>query len=217
LRRFNNRGNSIDVLPIHDMHTKPSHFTRFICRPQGMATWGRPARIGATLVMPRRSGGFTLVELLATMTVFVVLTVIAASFLGSTISNNRAYTAQADLATSLALARSEAVRRGVSAGLSATTGTSGNEFGGGWVVFVDENGNGAFDTGEAVVRTHEAVPANAVTSASSATTVLFNPLGFAVPASGANFKACPVNGLHDGYAITIQPNGLTDVNPTTTC
>ena len=175
-----------------------------------------PARDARPLALSHR--GSTLPELLTTLAVFVILTLLAVAAMGPTISGNRAYAAQSEIAASLALARSEAERRGVPVGVSATApSVSGNEFGGGWFVFVDENNNGSFDSGETVVRTHEALPSNSATLASPTTTILFNPMGFAIPAGTLTITVCPIGSIHKGYAIAVQPNGLADVNPDAAC
>jgi type IV fimbrial biogenesis protein FimT len=161
--------------------------------------------------------GSTLPELLTTLVVFVILITLAVVAMGPTISGNRAYSVQSELVAALALARSEAERRGVSAGLTATTATSGNEFGGGWFVWVDTDNSGSFTTGEPVIRSHEATPSNSVTIASASTTILFNSMGFKVPAAISTITVCPANGTHKGYAIAIQPNGLSDVDSNATC
>jgi type IV fimbrial biogenesis protein FimT len=102
-------------------------------------------------------------------------------------------------------------------GVAASSVVAGNEFGGGWFVWVDDNANGVFDVGEEVVRTREALPANAVTVASSVATIVFSPLGFVVPPGNATFTVCPVHGTGTGYNVVVQPNGLSDVDPTAPC
>src|SRR6202158_653740 len=94
-----------------------------------------------------RQRGFTLVELLATITVLVILSSIAAASFSSTVSNNRMYSAQNEFVASLQLPRSEPPRRGLPVMLSATAPVTGNAFGGGWTVWVDTNGNGSVDFG----------------------------------------------------------------------
>src|ERR1700681_4278404 len=110
------------------------------------------------LARPRRQPGFTLIELLVTITVLFILSSIAAASFSTSVNNNRLYAAQNEFVAYLALARSEAARRGVPVVLSATTPTSGTAFGGGWTVWIDIDGNGSFDTGEPLLRSHEALP-----------------------------------------------------------
>src|ERR1700682_1604909 len=104
---------------------------------------------------PRRQRGFTLIELLVPITVLVILSSIAATSYSTSVNNNRLYASQNEFVAYLALARSEAARRGVPVVLSAAAPISGNAFGGGWTVWIDSNGNGSFDTGEALFRRQE--------------------------------------------------------------
>lgn len=187
-----------------------------------MATISRirqcPREVHASLASPHiSSNGFTLIELLATMAVLVILSTIAATQLSSTVSNNRAFTAQTELIAALGLARSEAVRRGVPVAVSATTPVAGNEFGGGWSIWVDQNANGTLDAGETVLRTHEALPANAVTITASGNTISYGTMGFLIPAAAISMKVCPISLANKGYGIAIQPNGLSDVDPAAAC
>jgi len=59
----------------------------------------------------RRDQGFTLVELLMTITIFVVLTLIALPYLGTFIQSQRVKNVAMDLNSSVSFARSEAIKR----------------------------------------------------------------------------------------------------------
>src|ERR1700732_403517 len=91
---------------------------------------------------PRRQRGFTLIELLVTITVLVILSSIAATSYSTSVNNNRLYASQNEFVAYLALARSEAARRGIPVVLSAAAPISGHAFGGRWTVWVDSHGNG---------------------------------------------------------------------------
>lgn len=168
--------------------------------------------------MPRRHSrhrgrdrGFTLVELMATMSVLVILTTLAAASMSSTMSNNRIYATQTELIASLALARSEAARRGVTVLVSATAPVSGNAFGGGWSVCLDADGDGVCDSDStAMLRTHEAI-ASSILVGNSPTTIGFNPMGFLTQGTSVDIKVCAGDGAVAGYDVKIQPNGMVDV------
>jgi type IV fimbrial biogenesis protein FimT len=163
--------------------------------------------------------GFTLIEMMTTVAVLVVLLVIGAVSFSTTFKSNRLYSAQNELATSLALARSEAALRGVPVVLTATVSATGNEFGGGWTVYADLNGNGAFDAGEPVLRNQEALPDDIVATTGAATSFTFGSNGFLVPANAITVSICRsvvTSDVVTEYTVVVQPNGMTDVS-TTTC
>ncbi len=102
--------------------------------------------------------GFTLIELLVTLSIAAILAAIALPSFDATIQRNRISITASNLQADLAYARSEAVRRGRSVALCpATLGASascngGTDWATGWIVFVDQNGNGALDADESVLR-----------------------------------------------------------------
>ena len=155
--------------------------------------------------------GFTLIELCVTLVVWAILSSRAAASMKSTFSKNRVYAAQDEFSAYVAFARSEAVRRGVSVVVGASAPVTGNAFGGGWTIWVDDNGDGAYDAGETLLRTHEALPSNIIVGDGTTNTIAFTPMGFLVPAATVDVKVCPADPALGGFDITIQPNGLTDV------
>jgi len=162
-----------------------------------------------------RNGGFTLIEMMTTVVVLVVLLVIGAVSFSNTFKSNRLYSAQNELATSFALARSESALRGVPVVLTATASATGNEFGGGWTVYADLNANGAFDSGEPVLRSQDGLPNDIVAKTGAATSVTFGSNGFLVPANAITVRICRSVVTSDQvseYELTVQPNGMTDVS-----
>jgi len=164
----------------------------------------------------RQQEGFTLIEMMTTVSVLVVLLVIGALSFNSFFSSNRLYSVQSELVSSLAVARSESALRGVPVLLKATTATPGNEFGGGWTVFADLNSNDAFDSGEPVLRTQEAVPGDVIAkSGTFVSSITFSPNGFLVPPVAVVVNICRANTsspVVPEYQLTVQPNGMTDVS-----
>ncbi len=175
--------------------------------PRGAHASGRRSNS----ILRATSRGFTLVEMLATLAVLSILTTLAATSMSSTLSNNRTYATQDEFVAYLALARSEAARRGVPVVIAAIAPASGNAFGGGWNVFVDTNGNGTYDSGETLLRTHDALASNILIGDGATTAIAFNPMGFLTSVGAVDIKLCPTDPKLGGYDITVQPNGLTDV------
>ena len=175
-----------------------------------------------------RASGFSLIEMLTTMSVLVVLLVIASPGLASLTSANAASAAQGELLAAMALARGEAIKRGVQVGIAAgpaavsssmtTTGSSGAiDFSGDWTVFVDADGNGRFDAGEAIVRQQPAFTGNlAVTTPAGQSAIVFNSRGFLVPSTRITVNVCSPAATK-GYQVRVEPVGLADVTETVGC
>jgi len=165
----------------------------------------------------RRVEGFSLVEMLTTVSILVILLAIASPGLASLISANSLSSAQGELAAAIMLARGEAIRRGTQVGLIATNPAAGAEFNGGWTVFVDANGNGALDAGEVIVRVQPAFRGDMrVTTSGGETLLAFNGRGFLTPAAMVTVAVCSTLATK-GYQIRLEPVGLADVAETTGC
>jgi type IV fimbrial biogenesis protein FimT len=95
-----------------------------------------------------KNSGFTLVELVLTVTVAAILTAIAVPSFQSAIANNRATTQANAIVTALRLARNEAVKRQkpVTVCARSTSETdpkcAGGDWKNGWMVFVDPDDSG---------------------------------------------------------------------------
>lgn len=160
--------------------------------------------------------GFTLIELMVSVTVMAVVLVIAVPNLAGFVRTSKLRSAQSELVAAMQLARSEATKRGVSVGVAATASVAGNEFGGGWTVWVDDNDDGLVTAGETVVRAYNGF-ANAVVLKLTAGTlpVVFKPTGFA--AGAVSFKVCGSNDATKGYTVALQRVGMSDLTEGVAC
>ena len=117
---------------------------------------GDGERMGMRTCVPARRGrGLTLVELMVALAVLVILLTVAVPGMRNFVKNNRLTAAANDLAVSMALARSEAVRRGRPVTVcSSSSGTAcdGAAWAEGWIVFVDQGTPGTVDGNDEVVR-----------------------------------------------------------------
>ncbi len=165
----------------------------------------------------KRTEGFSLVEMLTTMSILAILLVIASPGLASLTSANALASAQSELAAAMMMARGEAMKRGLPVGLTAAAPVAGTEFTGGWTIFVDSNANGILDAGEQIVRQQAAYRTNVrISTTGGATTVTFNARGFLVPSSLVTFTLCSAQATR-GYQLRVEPVGLADVADTTGC
>ena len=170
------------------------------------------------LALLRRSKGFNLIELVITISLMAILTVLAVPGFESISNINRLSGTSNEFLTTLQVARSESIRRGVrvvvcrsnnpDSGASASCSTTTGNWSG-WIVFVDDGAatpanakNGTRDTGETLVRVGSAgapiliVPSTAVSSASQR--IIFRPDGLArTEANGllaAQMRVCVATG-----------------------
>lgn len=161
--------------------------------------------------------GFSLVEMLTTMSILGVLLAIASPGLASLVSANALSAAQGELAAAIVLARSEAMKRGVPVGIAATTPASGAEFSKGWNVFVDSNGNGRFDSGETIIRQEPALRGDTrIATVSGTTTLVFNGRGFLAPSTLVTLNVCS-SSASKSYVVRVEPVGLADVSDGVGC
>ena len=151
------------------------------------------------------------------MSVLAIMLVIASPGLASLTSANALSSAQGELAAALMLARGEALKRSTQVGVAATAPTTGAEFSGGWVIFVDADGNGIFDSGETVVREQPAFRSDVrLATSTGARTVAFNGRGFVAPFASITFTVCSTY-APKSYQVRLEPVGLADVAETTGC
>jgi type IV fimbrial biogenesis protein FimT len=104
--------------------------------------------------------GFTLVELLATLTVAAILLTVGVPSMQDLIRNNRLTAATNLIVSSLNIARSEAIKQGRNASVCVSdtqpqNTCSGNNWQLGWLTWVDINQNGNLDFPQEVLRVVE--------------------------------------------------------------
>ena len=108
-----------------------------------------------------RNAGFTLVELMVTIAVAAVLLVVAVPSFQSMLVNNRISAQTNDLVADLAIARSEAAKRGgrVTVCASDDGATCGGSWANGRIVFTDATTMGIIDGTDVVLKVSSAVKA----------------------------------------------------------
>lgn len=116
------------------------------------------------LTQPRRAKGFTLLELLFTITVAAVLLGIAApSFRDMSIRNSLAASSN-DVIASIAYARSEAIRQSTPVSICASNdgATCTGSWSDGWIIFVNSDGDepAEVDAGETILKTYSGTANN---------------------------------------------------------
>lgn len=104
----------------------------------------------------RRERGFTLVETMIIIAIIAILAGIAIPGFSSMLRMQHVTATVNDFFAAINLARSEAIARGDRVDLVPLDSDAG--WAGGWVVFIDDNGNLRPDAGERILFSHGPVP-----------------------------------------------------------
>lgn len=97
--------------------------------------------------------GFTLLELMVVVAIAAVLLAIGLPSFQNTLRSNRLATTSNQFTAAIAMARSEAIKSTLAAGMcpSANGTACGNDWNAGWLVWSDPNRNGVLEAGETVI------------------------------------------------------------------
>lgn len=167
------------------------------------------------------AGGFTLMELMVTISIAAILMTIAIPSFIDFVRNNR-LTAQAnDFVLALTYAKSEAVKRGVRVTVCSrqndTSCAGSTTWDSGWLVFVDANGNGSIDTGEEILRVRSPLEGGNTLRSGSGQRVTFQSTGYS-PGFNNTFRLCDVRGTSSARQLVLSFQGrVTTTMGTTSC
>lgn len=165
---------------------------------------------------PYMHKGFTLIELMVTISVAAILLVIAVPNFQTFVLNNRITGQANDMMTALNYARSEAIKRGLPVSIcSSTTGAAcagSTDWGTGWIVFADPDNDGTLDPGETLLRVWPALGGGNTlnTGLAAVTSVTFDSGGFA-RGSVTTFRLCDSRGTGSARNIQLAGSGRAKV------
>jgi type IV fimbrial biogenesis protein FimT len=160
--------------------------------------------------------GLTLVELMVTASVAVILLAVAGPSVGEFTANNQLVSTKSAFSAAVALARTEAAKRGQPVILHAVGGgAAGNEYGGGWELVSDDDGNGAVGNADTVLRRYEALSDKVHLSGGASLTFLAT--GYLAANNSQTFTICRASGGGAGYGVTVTPSGIADVATISNC
>jgi type IV fimbrial biogenesis protein FimT len=165
-----------------------------------------------------KSAGFTLLELIFTVSIASFLFGVAVPSFQALILNNRMVTQANTVLGSLILARSEALKRGrqVSVCASSDGSSCGNNWTNGWIVFLDIDGNGKFEPGDQIIRVYEALTGDSKLLGNGPVSqrITFNARG----RSGAGtLMLCDHRGAEYGRGIVIAATGRSRISDIDDC
>jgi type IV fimbrial biogenesis protein FimT len=163
--------------------------------------------------MKQSNRGFTLLELIISLSVIVLLVTVALPNFQGIMQRNRVTTKLNEILTAMNLARSEAITGGVVAGACPSldgVACDADRWDVGWIVWVDDNANSAFDANEVARVNNLAAAASdgqlqVFAQNNIRNGISFSPLG--TPIQGASFLLLRERNLGVNVHIHVSPAG----------
>lgn len=154
--------------------------------------------------------GFTLVELMVTLSVGSILLAVAVPSYQTFVQNSRLTTQNNSFASALMLAKSEAVKRSswvaICPSTSGTGCTGGTTWSAGWLIFADANNDKAVSTGEEIIKVNGAIAGGNTLNSGNKTTITFTGSGFSL-GSADSFTLCDKRGSTHSRKLILNMQG----------
>ncbi len=172
-----------------------------------------------TSVIPDKKRGFSLIELLVTLSIAVILLTAAAPSFVAMVQRDQLITQANDFISTLSLARTEAASRGqrvvvCKSAAPYNTCAGGGRWDQGWIVFTDVDGNDNYtvadDGANGLLRIHEALEGNSTLRGDSdiGNSIAFLSTGFAATPLLRSLSLCDSSAVvANGKNILLLPVG----------
>jgi type IV fimbrial biogenesis protein FimT len=166
--------------------------------------------------MSKNRKGFTIIELLVVLTVAIIFVALSVPSFFSIRQNNNAVLLTNNFAGTLNYARAEAIKRGELVSVCASANTNQTACGNagswtnGWIVFVDNDGDGVIDGGDEILRVGAVLDPGATFTAPVAF-ITYDSEGFV--SSGAGDYGLAATGCdgNNGRTLTISNAGRVSI------
>ncbi len=155
--------------------------------------------------------GFTLLELLATLTIAAILALLVVPTFHTLLMNNRMSTQIDELMTALQGARSQAISRQqhivLCPSIDQVTCLNSSAWQTGWIMFADRNNNQQFDRMDRPLRVHNTTNKGlSISGSNGRQRIVLRPDGTA-GGSNASFTFCDARGPGQARAVMLALNG----------
>ena len=179
-----------------------------------IASFRRPSR-----GVPAQAG-FTLIEMMVTLTILGVLAMLAAPSFNQAMLGNKLASSANRFVASAQLARSEAIKRNavvrICSSADGATCAGGGTFQQGWVVFHDANNDAVVNSGETIIQVQQALSNDYQFASSAGYSLAFQPIG--AGATSAILTLCRATPSPGGQErkVTLSATGRVSVETTRT-
>lgn len=156
-----------------------------------------------------------MLELLVLLAILGILAAAALPSLQDTVVRTGLNSASRTFVSALSLARDEAIKRGMNVNICPTddgTDCKAGSWAGGWIVFVDANGDadgdtGSIDVGDTIVRVFEPLSSLNMTFSPATDLLVYDSRGYGANSSLLTLKLCPANTNDHARAVEISLSG----------
>ena len=169
----------------------------------------------------KNNRGFTLIELMVSLSVIAILMVLAAPSWRDQTAQNRLVANTNKLVGALAFTRSEAVKQGLQTTLcssddlsNASPSCTSSAWQDGWLIWTDLDDDGSLDSPGEIVRMSEATQGG-ITITPSNTLLAFNSTGFTT--TPGTFKLCDSRVGNTGRQLRVLISGSTSLITNVAC